>query len=193
MELVTFSTLWQEDCALRRRYEIRPRLHRNALRCELRRRKIRHQPQPDGTCLWDLTQFLDTFVQLYERSAAICSRRSRSSIARCYMAATPQELASQNWLPRAAAAKAAGIRPDRLSPWVVSMKILPRWDAAHHRLLYPVDTARALSPWRPMHFIIKHCTPEQIDHIRRHRRKKPMFRYGQPIGALYHVPELSHL
>ena len=191
--LVSFNSLWEEDYRLRRRYGIPPRSNRNALRNELRRHKINRSRQPDGSCLWSLEDFLDVFVSMYERNATACSRRCRASVARCYMEATPAILADPNWLPRMAAAKAAGIQPDRLIPWTESMKILPYWDTAHRRLLFPVDQLCELAPWRPMHFILKHCTPEQITHIRRHAKRKTMYPFGIFAGYLYHVPELSHL
>lgn len=191
--LVSFQHLYEEDYRLRRRYGIPPRSNRNALRHELRRHKINRYRQPDGSCLWSLEDFLDVFVAMYERNATSCSRRCRASVARCYMEATPAILASPNWLPRMAAAKAAGIRPDRLIPWTESMKILPYWDTAHRRLLFPVDQLCELAPWRPMHFLLKHCTPEQITHIRHHAPRKTMYPFGIFAGYLYCVPELAHL
>lgn len=191
--LVSFHHLFEEDARLRRRYGIRPRLNRPSLRCELNRRKIKRHRQQDGSCLWSLEHYLDTFVPKYENNGHACSRRSRTSVALSYMTATPAILADPNWLPRTKAAAAAGCQVGRIVNWVESMKILPYWDTAHRRLLFPVDQLCELATWRPMHFLLKHCTPEQIDHIRHHAPRKNMYPLGIFAGYLYHVPELSHL
>lgn len=191
--LVSFQHLYEEDYRLRRRYGIPPRLKRESLRCEINRKKIRRQITPGGCILWDLEHFFDTFCATYQDHGHTCARRCRASVARCYMEATPAILADPNWLPRMAAAKAAGIRPDRLITWTESMKILPYWDTAHRRLLFPVDQLCELATWRPMHFLLKHCTPEQITHIRHHAPRKNMYPLGMFAGYLYRVPELAHL
>lgn len=191
--LVSIHRLYDEDRRLRRRYNIPPRSSLNAFRCELRRHPIPTWRTPGGRLLWHLGAYLDLFVPTYENRGHTCARRSRSSVCRSYMEATPAILADPNWQPRGAAAKAARVQYHRLNNMTQSMKILPYWDSANRRLLFPVDQIRELAPWRPWHYLCRHCTPEQRLAIRRTRQKKPMFPFGVLAGFLYHVPELAHL
>lgn len=190
---VSLQQLYEEDSRLRRRYGIRPRSNRQALSHELRRHKIKRYRQPDGSCLWSLEHFLDVFVSMYERNATACSRRSRASVSRCYMVATPAILADTNWQPRTKAAAAAGCKAGRIVNWVESMKILPYWDAAHRRLLFPVDQIRERAQWRKRSFICRHLGAEQGEKICATAEKKLIILDHRLHYHLYRVPELAHL
>lgn len=191
--LMSFHHLFEEDARLRRRYGIRPRSNRPALHHELRRHKIKRYRQPDGSCLWSLEHFLDVFVSMYERNATACSRRSRASVSLCYMVATPAILADPNWLPRTKAAAAAGCKASRIVNWVESMKILPYWDAARRRLLFPVDQLRERAQWRTRSFICRHRGTEQGEKICAAAQKKLIILDHRLHYYLYRVPELAHL
>lgn len=190
--LVSFNSLFEEDARLRRRYGIRPRSNRRALYHELRRHKI--APTTTGSPpLWSLEHFLDVFVSMYERNATACSRRSRASVSLCYMVATPAILADTNWQPRTKAAAAAGCKASRIVNWVESMKILPYWDAARRRLLFPVDQLRERAQWRNRSFIFRHCGAEQGEKICAAAQKKLIILDHRLHYYLYRVPELAHL
>lgn len=191
--LVSFQHLYEEDYRLRRRYGIRPRSTRETLRCEINSKKIRRQLTPGGWILWDLEHFLDVFVSMYERNATACSRRSRASVSLCYMVATPAILADPNWQPRSKAAAAAGCKASRIVNWVESMKILPYWDAARRRLLFPVDQLRERAQWRTRRFICRHRGTEQGEKICAAAQKKLIILDHRLHYYLYRVPELAHL
>lgn len=190
---VSSRSLYEMDKALRSQYGIRPRANIQSFQYIIYRKNIRSFRTPNGHFLWDVEHFYDVFVPMYEERGYACSRRSDSSIELSHLTATPDILKNPNYLPKAAAAKAAGINKERFRGWVESMKIIPYYVPEQRLLLYPVDKAKELAPWRPMHFIQKHYSRQECDKLRKTRKSKPMFQYGQVIARLYYVPELAHL
>lgn len=185
--------LYELDKKLRKRYFLLPRADYHAFQCQLYVRKIKFIPAPKASRWWNVEHFFSEFHQMYEKHGNACSRLSTASRSRSHLIASQEVINDPNYLPLQEAALAAGVNKKRIGIWVKYMTILPYYDTARKRLLYPVDKLREKAPWRPLNFIIKHLGLPRANEICNTAEKKLIMLDGYFHHWLYKVPELAHL
>ena len=189
----TGKELYELDKKLRNRYSLFPRADYHAFCCQLYVCRIKYIPAPKVFRWWNVEHFYEVFIKKYEKHGNVCSRLSTASRSKSHLIATPAVINDPNYLPLQAAAQAAGVNPRRIGSWVQSMTILPYFDPASKKLLYPVDQMREKAAYRPLNFICKHLGLKRADEIRTTAEKKLIMLDGYFHHWLYKVPELAHL
>lgn len=190
---VSGRALFELDKKLRQRHGLQPRLNYHSFHNLLWRLKIKNSPTGSRFKWWNEEHFYDVFTDMYEKHGNLCSRFTRSSRIKSHLIATPAILANPNWLPRKQACAAAGVNPRRIGIWITCMTILPYYDLADNRLLYPVDQLREKAQWRPLNFIRKHLGKSQAEKIQTTAPKKLIMVDRCLHYWIYRVPELAHL
>jgi hypothetical protein len=189
----TGKELYELDMKLRKRYCVLPRANYHSFRNQLYVRRIQYIPSPIGSRWWNVEHFFSVFTEMYENQGNACSRLSTASRSRSHLIATHEVINDPNYLPLKAAAQAAGVNPQRIGIWVKYMTVLPYYDTARKRLLYPVDKLIEKAQWRPLNFIIKILGQTRADEIRTTAEKKLIMLDGYYHHWLYKVPELANL
>lgn len=190
---VSGRALFELDKKLRQRHGLQPRLNYHSFSTQLYIRKIKNLPTGRAFRWWNVEHFYNVFTDLYEKHGNLCSRFTRTSRIKSHLIATPAILSDPNWLPLKQACAAAGVNPRRIGIWITSMTILPYYNLADNRLLYPVDQLREKAQWRPYNYIHRRLGAARAEKIR-HTAQKKLIMIDRHIHYwLYRVPELAHL
>lgn len=194
---VSSHEIFKEDTKLRKRYNLPPRAHLNAMSTFLyvNDAAIRSRKLHCHCKLYHKEDVLDILADLYNRNAAKAYIRAhtRCSIKHSHLEATPDILKNPDYMPRLRASQLTGCNPNRISKWTNYMQIIPYYDPTAKNLLYPLSKIRELAPWRQYKTIEKHLGEQRARLIKATAKKKQLVVDKGIVLTMYYAPELAHL
>lgn len=191
---VNLTELFEHDRKLRRRHTLPPRENHASLLVFLynHRTEIRTHKLHASKKLYHLDDALDALTDLYTtpRRAEHARANTNHSCAASHLEATPAILANQDYQP-IEFFKACGIPTSRISNLTSKLIIIPYWDPATKRLLYPVDQIITRLQHHTLKAIRTRCGAKYAQHI---AATRPYITWGSPVGTCkaYYTPELAH-
>lgn len=192
---VTIRELFDHDARLRRQNILPPRYSRNSLYGWIReyKNKIRIEKINGKKNLYHLEDALDALTDSYTENPHVekCRANTYDSIRASHLEATPAILSNPDYQPMDFI-RDCGIKPQRVIGMVREKTILPYWDTANNRLLYPVPEIIKRANHHLIKTIRKRLGVKYADHI---AATRPFIEWQSPLGKRksYYCPELARL
>jgi hypothetical protein len=192
---VDIKELFDHDARLRRRNMLPARASLNSMRGWIRthQNKIRVETINAKKNLYHLESVLDALTDTYTENPHVekCRANTNASIRASHLEATPAILNNQDYQPMDFI-RACGINPQRVIRMVREKTILPFWDSANNRLLYPVQEIITRANHHLLKTIRTRLGSKYADHI---KATRPFIEWMSPLGKrkAYYAPELAHL
>ncbi len=191
---VTTDVLYQADGGLRKKNNIPPRANISSLRTALwhKREKIRYERINATLTMWHYEEALGALAYMYYRNGVHSQIHSSHYIENSHLTATPAILENPNYQPRPQILQCTGVTANRLLKMVQYRVIIPYYDPATKKLLYPVDQVRERGCYRPINSVRKHLGERAAEYIKANR---PVLQWNWWAGKvkMYYCPEIIHL
>ena len=191
---VTTDVLYQADARLRKKNIIPPRANIQSLRSTLhqKREKIRYERIHTNLTMWHYEEAMAALADMYYHNGVHSQRHSSHYIENSHLTATPAILENPNYQPRPQILQCTGVIANRLLKMVQYKVIIPYYDPATKKLLYPVDQVRERGCYRKLNSIRKHLGERAAAYIKANR---PVLQWNWGAGTvkLYYCPEIIHL
>lgn len=167
---VTSQELYEADKKLRRMHCITPRANLASFQGFLwiNRHKIRREKITPQLNMYHEADALDAMTDQYASDLNGTHSRAHTnhSIQNSHLEATAAVLENPNYQPREFLVKFCHITPNRLNKLVAYKVIIPYWDTANKRLLYPVAQTIDRCSHHPIKTIRKYLGAAYADHIK---------------------------
>lgn len=193
---VTSKELYEADKKLRRMYSITPRANFASFQgfLWLNRHKIRREKINPKLNMYHEDDALDAMTDQYasELNGTHSRAHTNHSMQNSHLEATPAILANPNYQPREFLTTFCHISPNRIHKLVEYKVIIPYWDTARKRLLYPVDKTIDRACHHPLKTIRKHLGAAYAEHIKA-TRPSLQWAFGDTTRTIYYCPECPSL